>query len=468
MIKHTLLVGLFLGTLASLNAQAPDSVLNFYWASFSDKDGSPYSVDEPEAYLSQRAIERRERLNIPVSQQDFPPNPDYLKGLEAAGGHVHHRSRWLNAATFFASDSAASAVAALPYVDTVWIAGPYRKPLQASLRREINYKVDSLLSKRMEGNKYGYGERQIDLIEGDSLHAMGYRGEGVWVAVLDGGFIGLDVNPFFDSLRAEGRLLYTLDVVDGDTLVAESSTHGTKVLSTMAADQPEVFVGTAPEASYICIKTEDTRGEHRIEECHWVAGIEFADSMGVDIVNSSLGYTIFDDASMNYDTSSLTGEVSVASQAAEIAVSKGIIVVTSAGNEGGSPWRYIGIPADAPSALAVGATDLKGKLASFSSVGLPQRLPVKPDVIAPGAWVFLADAYRYRVSMGSGTSFASPITAGAVACLRQAFPDVPAPILMEAVRRSGSLAEQPNSDEGYGLPDFAAAYEWLKQRVKQP
>ncbi len=467
MIRLSALIGFLLVLPALLAAQTSkkDSLQYFYWASFKDKMESPYSVEEPAAFLSPRAIERRERLNIPITPEDFPPNPEYLDSVRSLGGPIHHDSRWLNAATFRGSDSSAQRVAQLPFVDTVWQAGPYRPPRGARLSR--GFKMDSLRTKPQEEAYYGYGSRQIQLLEGDSLHKLGYRGEGVLIAVLDGGFIGADQSPFFDSLRADGRLLPPMDIVDGDTMVWESSTHGTKVLSTMAADKPGLLVGTAPGASYICIKTEDTRGEHRIEECHWVAGIEYADSLGADLVNSSLGYTTFDDQSMDYDSTSLTGELSVASRAADIAAQKGMLVITSAGNEGSSSWRYIGIPADAEKALSVGATTLDGQLAGFSSVGLPGESVIKPDIVAPGAWVVTAGAFRYRVTMASGTSFASPITAGLVGCLRQAYPDKSVEEILEAVRRSSSNAAVPNYQTGYGLPNFYKAFHLL-QKAERP
>lgn len=441
-----------------------DTLTQFYWASFTDKADSPYRIEKPEVFLSERAIERRSRLNVPITEQDFPPNPEYLKGLAAKGASIHHRSRWLNAATFYASSSLAQQIATLPYVDTVWTAGPYRSPTRVS--RSRNLQMDSLRTSPRPEEPYGYGAQQIRMLNGDSLHQLGYRGAGILIAVLDGGFTGTDQSPFFDSLRADERLLPPVDIVDQDSLAWESSSHGTKVLSTMGADVPGVLIGTAPEASYVCIKTEDTRGEHRIEECHWVVGIEYADSLGADVVNSSLGYTTFDDPEMNYDSTSLTGQLSVASQAANIAAAKGMLVVTSAGNEGSSSWRLIGIPADAEKALSVGATDMRGNLASFSSVGPSADGRVKPDVVAPGAWVFTADAYQYRIAIGSGTSFAAPIMAGLVACLRQAFPDQPVDNIYDALRQSSSQAQSPDNAAGYGLPDVVKAYELLKRNSK--
>ncbi|MEQ8704695.1 MAG: S8 family serine peptidase [Phaeodactylibacter sp.] len=441
----------------------PDNPRQFYWVAFKDKANTPYAAKAPEAFLSPRAIARREKLGILITPTDFPPNPDYLEGVEAAGARVHHTSRWLNAATVYGEQSALPAIAVLPYVDTVWYAGPYRERDKASVER--TKKMDKLKSKALTGQHYGYATKQIKAINGDSLHQAGYRGKGVLVAVMDGGFTGVDRSPFFDTLRAHNRLLRSMDMVDKDTLVWESSSHGTKVLSTMAANQPEVLVGTAPDATYVCIKTEDTRGEHRIEECHWVAGLEYADSLGADVINSSLGYTQFDEPDMNYGADDLTGHTSVASRAADIAAEKGILVVTSAGNEGSSPWRKIGIPADAAGAFSIGATALNGDLASFSSVGPTADRRIKPDIVAPGAWVTLADAYQYQVTIGSGTSFASPIVAGMVACLREAYPEVSVEEILDAIRNSGNQSDLPNVAVGYGIPDFIKAYEALH---KQP
>lgn len=446
---------------AKLSAQKTDSLPRYYWVSFIDKAQSPYSIDRPGEFLSERAIARRKKWNIPATEQDLPPNPAYISQLSSAGAQVLQQSRWLNAATVVIKESELETIRALPFVDTVFYAG---RPYEVSGRRKMNFRMDSLLSKPVEGEPYGYAAAQAKLLRADTLLAMGYDGKGVLVAVLDGGFIGVEESPFFDSIRSGGRLISPRDFVDGDDNPFESSTHGTKVLSTMAANVPGVFIGTAPGATFACIKTEDTRGEYRIEECHWVVGLEYADSIGADVVNSSLGYTTFSDRKMDYAYANLDGKSSVASQAADIAVSKGMIVISSAGNEGNSNWKHIGVPADASRVLAVGATDIKGERASFSSLGPTADGRIKPDVAAPGAWVAVADAFSFRVSMGSGTSFAAPILAGMVASLWQAFPDKSNQEVIDAVRQSASQADKPDNELGYGLPDFAKAYQILSKK----
>lgn len=447
-----------------LHAQKADSTYKFYWVAFTDKADSPFRLDKPEEFLSERAIARRKKWGIPVTEEDFPPNPRYLDTLESLGAIVHHRSRWLNAATVLLSDESLLAAAGLPFVKGIEYVGfPYEK----RERRKTSMKGDSLLSRKLEGQPYGYATRQIQWLNGDTLHHMGFTGAGIWVAVLDGGFIGVDESPFFDSLRAGGRLLLARDFVDGDLEAYESSTHGSRVLSAMGANVPEVMIGTAPGATYACIKTEDTRGEYRIEECHWVAGLEYADSLGADLVNSSLGYTTFNDRQMNYTFENLDGKSSVASLAADVAFRKGMVVVTSAGNEGSSPWRHIGIPADARNALSVGAIDFSGGRASFSSLGPTADNRIKPDVVAPGAWVTVADPFAFQASIGSGTSFASPILAGLVACLWEAFPDKRNEEIVEAIKKSASQADAPDVELGYGIPDFGRAYRLLMSTVAE-
>lgn len=460
-MKHVLwlLLAVFLSTGLKLHAQKADSTYKYYWVSFTDKADSPYQADKPEAFLSGRALARREKWNIPVTEQDFPPNPRYLDSLKEQGATVHHQSRWLNAATILIPEEGILEVAGLPFVEKVEYVG---FPYPERERRKPNIKIDSLLTKRMDGQYYGYATRQIQWLNGDTLHHLGFTGSGILLAVLDGGFIGVDESPFFDSLQADGRLLLARDFVDGDQEAYESSTHGTRVLSTMGANVPGVMVGTAPGATYACIKTEDTRGEYRIEECHWVAGLEYADSLGADVVNSSLGYTTFSDRQMNYDFKNLDGKSSVASRAADIAFSKGMIVVASAGNEGNSSWKHIGIPADAALALSVGAIDFSGERASFSSLGPTADGRIKPDVAAPGAWVTVADPFAFQASIASGTSFSAPILAGLVACLWEAFPNKSNEEVVEAIKQSSSQAGLPDVELGYGIPNFGKAYRLLQ------
>lgn len=436
----------------------------FYWVTFTDKKDNPYSIYRPEEYLSAKALSRRLRYQIRITENDLPVNPNYLDSLRSKGGKIHHTSKWMNGATILLSKDNEKQVKSFPFVeDVVYVGIPYPDRGRSRTRAFR----DSLESEVIDKH-YGYADTQIKSFNGDSLHLQGYTGKGVTVAILDGGFMNTDSIPFFDSLRINGQMGQHRDFVDGDDMVFESSSHGTQVLSTMAANTPGLLVGSGPGATYICIKTEDTRGEYRLEECHWVAGLEYADSLGADIVNSSLGYTTFNDRKMNYAYKDLDGETAMTSRAADIAVSKGIIVVTSAGNEGNSKWKYLGTPADGKEIFSIGATNAQGERAGFSSVGPTADGRTKPDVSAMGSWVAVSSTSSYRVSIGSGTSFSSPLVTGMIACLMEAFPEKTNKEILDAVRQSSNQHEAPDNELGHGVPDFLKAYNLLKSARARP
>ena len=440
-------------------AQRP---LDKYFVPFTDKADSPYSIWEPQAYLSPRAIERRQRYGIAITEVDLPVNPRYTAALRAAGAQVFYTSKWMNGAVVQSSAATLEAIRALPFVEAgrIEAVGFYTPPsADAAPAPEKAETYDR------ESNYYGYGITQIRMLLGDLLHLIGYRGEGMMVGVLDGGFTRVDVLPFFDSLRQEGRLLRGYDFVEGDDYPYESSSHGTQVLSTMAAEVPYLLVGTAPDATYVCVKTEDTGSETRAEEENWVAGLEYADSLGADVVNSSLGYTTFDYKEMNRTYEQLLGD-SRAARAANIAYSRGMIVVNSAGNSGGGGWRYIGVPADAENILAVGAVTRSGRRTSFSSYGPTPDGRIKPDVSALGQGVAVAGSRGYRVSASNGTSFSSPITAGMVTSLWQAFPYKTNDEVLDAVKAAGNQAFIPDESLGYGIPNYYEAYLQLKGGIQ--
>lgn len=464
--KTTFLLGLSLVCSSLLFAQD----LNIdvcYWVSFTDKANTTYDLSAPEDFLTQRAIARRAKHQFPITETDLPVNQNYLDSLRAEGTKLQYTSRWLNGAVMVANAKQVDRLQQKGFVDSIQYIGPY---FGATSTRQHRYVMDST-GMKMESSKYGRSTRNIQMLNGDSLHQMGYQGEGMYVAVLDGGFTNVDKIPFFDSLRHQQDLDLFYDFTNADPDVFESSTHGTSVLSAMAANSPGILVGTAPRAHYVCLKTEEVRGEHRMEEYNWVAALEYADSLGVDVVNSSLGYYHFSDKNMNYKPSQLDGKTSPASQAAGLAFDRGMIVVVSAGNEGDGRWKYIDIPADSPKALAIGAVMRDGRKAGFSSFGYDSIAVIKPDLAAPGVNVPVPNAYRSRLSSASGTSLAAPIMTGLITCLWQAFPELPNTEIVAALKASGHQAEQPDRELGYGIPDFMKAYRILQAKRaagKQP
>jgi subtilisin family serine protease len=307
---------------------------------------------------------------------------------------------------------------------------------------------------------YGSATSQIDQLNGKYLHNLGYRGKGIIVGVMDAGFNNVNVNVAFDSLRLQGRLLGTKDIIKSNSNCYAEDSHGAMVLSTMTGNLPNQYLGTAPDASFWLIRTEYAPTEYLVETDFWCAGIEFADSVGVDVVNSSLGYTEFDDVKMNFTYANMNGKFSRASRAATLAAKKGIIVVNSAGNEGNKTWHYIGVPADAEGIVTVGAVTSTGTPSTFSSFGPSSDLRVKPEICSLGTAAWVVSTSGTTVS-GNGTSFASPIMAGMMACFLQAsksaYPPCDIPTLLKTVFESGSIYNAPTAQMGYGIPNFQLA-----------
>jgi serine protease AprX len=426
----------------------------YYWVGFTDKLDSPYSTERPEEYLSPRAISRRHRQGIRTNEADLPVNQSYLGSL-ATDIHVQvvYTSRWFNGALVKAmEESSVDRIRQFSFVDEVILVKPdpgWNKAGGSPPRPER----DKL---SVEYGDYGEAYRQIEQLNGHYLHEEGYRGRGMHIAVLDAGFRQVDQLWVFEGLRSEGRLLGVKDFVEPGGNVFQAHTHGMAVLSVMAANDPGQLVGTAPEASYWLLRTEDVVSEYRIEEYNWLVAAEFADSAGVDIINSSLGYTRFDDPMQDYSYAQLNGLTTVVSRAANKAFERGMLVVNSAGNYGAQDWQYIGAPADAFGVLAVGAVDENGVRTNWSSLGPTADGRIKPDVMAMGLRVNAANQHN-GISQVNGTSFSSPLVAGMAACLWQRFPDLHAGDIRELIVRSADRFRHADHYYGNGIPDFALA-----------
>jgi len=434
-----------------LSAESFGANSYYFYVQFSDKNNSPYSLSDPAEFLSERAIARRLYYELTCDSTDMPVNPSYLAQVESLGVPVHSRSKWMNGVTVLVTDSSImSSVRTLPFVKSVQYTGKVDVAARLSTKRK-RYKSIS---------DYGTASTQITQLNGEFLHNQGFRGKGIQIGVLDAGFMNVNNNPAFDSLRLQNRILGTKDIINPISNIYAQDSHGAMVLSTMAANLPGQFLGTAPDASYWLIRTEYAPTEFLVETDFWVSGIEFADSVGVDVLSSSLGYTAFDDSDMNFEYADMDGKASRASLAANLASLKGMLVVNSAGNEGNKSFKYIGSPADAEGIITVGAVTADSNYSNFSSIGPSSDGRIKPDLCALGTTAALVNTSGVP-SYGNGTSYAAPIMAGMMACFLQAakssFPPYDLDTLLQAVKESGSLYDNPTAEMGYGIPNFQIA-----------
>lgn len=439
---------------------------NRYWIQFDGKlseelpagHSTPYTLDAPTEFLSPKAIYRRALQNIAITAQDLPIPPSYIDTLRAMDGFkVILHSKWFNAVTIAVVDTAFNpyALLELPMVTDVksvlCVDGEVREPTAAAPARAF-----------VEQTAYGGGLEPLQQLNADWLHGLGFRGEGMTIAVLDAGFENTESLPIFQRAWNAGRIQEGLDAMYSQGGLFAHHRHGTAVLGTMAGHLEDSLIGTAPDATFVLYRTEDAYSEYLIEEDYWVAAAEHADSIGVDLMNTSLGYSLFDDSTMNHVYDDLNGTTTRISQAAEWAAQKGILCTTSAGNSGAAAWHYITAPADADGILTVGAVDADGQHAVFSGWGPTADGRVKPDVMALGVQA----AYPFAdstIRRGNGTSFSSPILCGAAACLWQAFPTATAQDIRNAITASAHLYAQPNDSMGYGIPDFRKAFELLDE-----
>ena len=422
----------------------------------SDKKGSPYSINHPGRFLSRRSIERRKRQQLPIDSTDLPVNPRYLRLIEQKGVNIVGQSRWQNTVLVRMKDStlvhSLEQLACVKGSKLVWIAPDSVTPTATKTSYHDNFEERDSIG----GLYYGKNDSQIRLLQGHRLHQIGLTGENMMIAVIDGGFKNADRIPAFQKIDICG---YRDFVSPASPNIFAETDHGTKVLSAMAINNPYFYVGTAPKASYWLLRSEDQQTEQEVEEDYWTIAAEFADSVGCDLINSSLGYHEYDYPWMSHLLHHLDGRTAFVSQSASLLASKGIILVNSAGNSGMGPWKKIGVPADADNILTVGAitADEPRHIAPFSSVGPSQDGRIKPDVVAIGAAAFLVNG-RGVIMEDMGTSFSTPTLCGLVACLWEGLPEMNATQIMNLIRQNGDNHEHPDNIYGYGVPDFWRAY----------
>ncbi len=426
-----------------------------YFIGFADKSGSAFTTSNPSEFLSPRAIQRRLFQNISYSEQDLPVNQNYIDSVVAKGATVFTKSKWFNGITILCDSSILPDILSLPFViSSVKVFREAKPKVKKIITSGVPLNSNSEL--KITGEDYGMSFNQIHLMNGEAMHEEGFLGDGKLIAVLDDGFYAVDRLSPFDRLRARHNIVATWDFVSNNSSVYDDDTHGMSVLSTIAGYVPGMLIGTAPNASFLLLRSEDAATENIIEEYNWNAAAEYADSAGADLITTSLGYTEFDDSTANHVYSDMDGDHCPSSIAADIAASKGMLVVASAGNSGVSPWHFIGAPSDGDSVISVAAVDSMGRHIYFSSYGPAPDGRIKPNVAAKGYNSTLSDASG-AITSGSGTSFSCPILAGAAACLWQAYSRASAMQIKMAIERSGSLYSTPNDSMGYGIPDFRTA-----------
>ena len=446
-----------------------------YLVKFTDRNNSPYSISNPSAFLSAKAIVRRTNQGISIKYNDLPVNPAYIDSVTSTGVTLLCTSKWFNSVTIYTTDSIAFAkIKAFPFVlnvDSVTRVMPYeskyiipekKMTFEMDLTSNANHLLENpstINEMKINANTYNYGlaANQITMINLDYLHNLGYSGQGMTIAVLDAGFNNADTIHEFDSLWINNQILGTKDFVSPGGNVFTQMEHGMEVLSVMGANTSGVIIGTAPRAKDWLLRSEDASSENIIEEYNWASAAEFADSVGADVINSSLGYTTFDKPWMGHTYADMNGRTCPASIAATIAAEKGMIVCNAAGNSAQSSWHYIGAPADADSILTVGSVnDIGNYSAGFSSTGPTSDGRIKPTVATQGEGTETVRT-NGSVQPGNGTSFATPVLTGATACLWQANPGMTNQQIIAAIKQSASQYSNPDNLEGWGIPNFAAA-----------
>lgn len=428
-----------------------------------DKKDCGFSLDRPSRFLSAKALERRRRQHLRVDSTDLPLSNIYLEKLRVKGTRIVGQSRWNNTVLVASADSSLlNLMAQLPFIDRwqhVWTSPDSIEEVVKMHYHEHYNRWDSL-----RGDPFGMGRTQIEMLNGERLHEIDLLGQGMIIAVLDGGFQNVNALPCFYNTHIAGTHDFVTQVIGTNGKSDDDANsfyvgidHGTKVLSAMAAQSPEVLQGTAPEASYWLLRCEDPATEMPIEEDYWAMAAEYADSIGADIINSSLGYNEYDAPFARYRLQDLDGVTSLVSHTASLLAQKGIVLCCSAGNSGMNGWKKITVPADAYNTLTIGAVNAEGKNAPFASVGPTQDGRVKPDLVALGSGTALISG-RGTLIHDMGTSFSTPVVCGLVACLWQGLPKKTASQIITLVRQSGSQYDEPDNIFGYGTPDFWQAY----------
>jgi len=451
-VQSFLLFVFILSVLSDLRAEET----YMYRLYMKDKGNSAFNLEHPEEFLSEKSIQRRTKQGYSVDESDLPYDSSYLEAIRQTGAEIRTYSKWVNTIVVYVPAlDYVTELENLSFVDSLHCVWKGTLPAlpgnqHRNMPEQERYYTDL--------NSYGTGFTQISINNGHLLHHLGFYGEGLSIAVIDGGFVNADKIDFFDSSRIKEVKSFNHEVTD--PLVAGAD-HGTRVLSCMLAEKSGELVGTAPKSDYYLFRTEVDGEEFPVEEDYWIAALEYADSTGVDIVTTSLGYARFDFLpEMDHTHAQLDGQTVPASRAASMAASKGLILLNSAGNEGNKDWEKIMVPGDAESIITVGGITSNLEISPFSSKGPTADGRVKPEVVAMGSGVSVVNGSG-QIANANGTSFSTPIMAGLTACLWEAFPDRSNRDIMQAIRETATLRNDPGLQFGYGIADVRKAHDYL-------
>lgn len=449
--KFRLILLFFICFIVGPTAFAQNSTYR-YLVLFKDKNNSPFSINKPEAFLSSKSIERRKKMNIAVQTQDLPVNPSYLDQLKSTGATLIFPLKWINGALIQQKPGDLSKTLKMENVKGLY----WNFPADSSANNQI--KSNGISGTKLSNTDLDFGSSltQLSQLGVEVMHAKGFHGENTLITLLDNGFLNADQVPYLEAIFTEKRVLGTLTTSPNLKSVYASGSHGTSVLSTIAGQSPGKLYGTAYLANFALAQTEEDDSELIVEEANWLRGAEWADSLGTDVLSSSLGYSEFDNVKHNHTYADMNGRTTLVSKAATWAAQKGIICTISAGNEGASVWKYISAPADADSILSVGAVDGSGIKASFSSLGPTFDKRIKPDISSLGLSTVVGTTSG-TIATSSGTSFSAPLMAGFAAGMVQANPRNTSWQIMDAIRKSGHQAAKPDNLLGYGIPNFLKA-----------
>ncbi len=410
-----------------------------------NKKGTTAQINNPLEFLNQKSIDRRVKNNVSIDSLDLPISKIYLDSLVNLGYTIHSKSKWLNAVVIKTDEIQHNSILKLGFISN-----------NAILSREANFNNGQLnrVSKKHDIQAVDFGNltEQNQMLGIDVANSNGFTGQNIIVGVFDGGFSNANVMSYLNYSFTNNNILFTYDFVKKKTSVYEEDAHGTNVLSLLASNTPGTFVAGAYDAKYILLKTEDIPNESKLEEINWIQAAEVADSAGVDLISTSLGYNTFDNSLLDYTYADMNGATSFISKGASIAYKKGILVIVSAGNEGARTWGKICTPADSPDVIAVGAVDVNNEIGSFSSRGPSSDGRIKPDVCGPGVNVYVASSSGSFRS--NGTSFACPMVSALATAFWSEYPYLKASEMKDLIIRSGDKYDSPNNNYGNGVPHY--------------